>query len=168
VSAAEQLEQVTREIHPRQDTVSARVSYVIELMASGLYERGVTSRELAADWGQSVKTTEEYAAQASRHLELLGNREHVLQLVRKHAASWVRESGPDRVSASKLLLETVGGIIQRHEHKVELSNRSDTELLAMCLTELKSDPVLRAKAIAFLTSEEALPMHLLTDGETVE
>jgi phosphate uptake regulator len=167
MSAAEQLDQVTREIHPRQDTVSARVRYVIELMASGLYERGVTSRELAADWGLSVKSTEEYAAQASRHLELLGQREHVLQMVRNRAAQWIDQFGPDRVPAAKLLIETVGGIVQRHEHKVELSNRSDAELFVLCMTEIRSDPALRAKAIAFLQSESA-DVALLTEGEAVE
>jgi len=168
MSAAEQLDQVTRELHPRFDTVTARVWYVVELMAECRYERGVTSRELAADWGLSVKSTEEYAAQASRHLELLGQRDHVLQLVRTRAAKWIDQPAPDRVPAAKLLIETVGGIVQKHEHKVELSNRSDTELLGLCLLELKSDPELRKKAIAFLTSDDPSPMHLLTDGVEIE
>lgn len=167
VSAAEKLDQVTREIHPRPDTVSARVRYVIGLMVDGRYERGITSRELAADWELSVKSTEEYASQASRHLELLGSREHVLQLVRAHAAQWVAESGGDRVPASKLLLETVGGLVQRHEHKHEGSQRSDSELFVMMLSEVRADPVLRAKAIAFLTAEQP-DVALLTAGESVD
>lgn len=166
MSAAEKLPEVTREIHEDPGKGPPRVRYIVDLMVTGQYERGITVLDLAEDWKLSVKTVEHYTTQASRHLELLGNREHVMQLVQSHAARWIAESGPDRVSASKLLLETVGGIVQRHEHKHEVSQRSDAELFLMVLSEIRADPALREKAIKFLTAE-SVDAALLTEGTEV-
>lgn len=166
MGAAEAL-QVTREPHQAFPKPVQRIRYIMDLMVSGQFERVETAIELAEDWGISLNTAHTYTTQATRQLELLGQREHVLELVRKHAADWVSEAGGDRVPAAKLLLETVGGLVQRHEHKVEVAQRSDSELFAMMLSEVRADPVLRAKAIAFLTAENP-DMELLTAGESVD
>ena len=45
---------------------SARLAYVADLMRRFRYRRGVTSRELAAEWGLSLKRVEVYTAAASK------------------------------------------------------------------------------------------------------
>lgn len=166
MSAAEKLD-VTREIHTDPGVGLPRIRYVIELMIQGRFERGETASELAADWGLSLNAAQYYTKQAAHQLELLGERDHVLNLVRMNASKWIHEAGPDRVPASKLLLETVGGIVQRHEVKLDVHQRSERELFLLCLSEIRSDPKLRAEAIAFLQAEGDA-VGLLTEGEAVE
>lgn len=165
-SSAEAVE-LTREHVPDPGSSRGRILAIIDLMVAGEFERGVTTRELQEQWGVPEGSMKGYCASASRHLELLGSREHVMQLIQVHAERWVREAGQDRVGSAKLLLETVGGITQQHIVKHELSGRSEQELLIMALTEIKSDPVLRAKAIAFLTADDH-DVALLTDGKEIE
>ncbi len=166
MSAAEQLS-VTREHPPCPETRLERVMYVRDLMTRGLWVRGETAPEIAADWGVTTNCIERYAAEASHSIKLLESKDHVIGLIRDHAERWIRESGPDRVSSAKLLAETHGAITQQHKHSVEISTRSDAELFVMALVEIRNDPVLREKAIRFLSAESA-DVGLLTTGESID
>lgn len=166
MGAAEALS-VTREHPPCPETRLERVMYVRDLMVRQQWVTGETGVELAQEWELTRNCVERYAAEASQSLKLLDSKEHVLTLVRTEAEKWIRESGADRVASAKLLAETHGGITQRHEHKVEVSQRSDSELFLLVLSEIRADPSLREKAIAFLTAESP-DVALLAEGTEVE
>lgn len=111
-----------------------RVRYCMHLMANLDWERGKTAHELVEDWGLKLSTVEDYAAQASRTLELLGQREELIGVVRTSA--WLRlEQAEDAafVQLSRLLVDTVGGFEQRHKVEHSLQERNPAELAAGAL-----------------------------------
>lgn len=60
--------QPVRESEPKRLGKRARVEACIDIMASGSWITGVTSRELAATWGLPLSTVEGDAAEASRRV----------------------------------------------------------------------------------------------------
>ncbi len=118
-----------RDTHPDFDRAVQRVGYIVELMANMRWERGVTAYELAEDWRIGVSLVENYSTEARRHLELLGQRENVLNIVRASAHRWVQQGDNDRVAAAKLLVDTVGGFTQKQELSVTLEQRPPAELV---------------------------------------
>lgn len=62
---------------PLAPPVEQRVRFIRELMARGKYERGVTSKQLAAEWSLAVDTVEGHAAEASRQAKALVDAEAV-------------------------------------------------------------------------------------------
>lgn len=50
------------------ELVAERVEHIASLMREHRYKRGVTSKELAAEWSLSVSTVENYTAEASRRV----------------------------------------------------------------------------------------------------
>jgi hypothetical protein len=109
-------------------------------MARGRWVKGVTLGELAEDWACASTTIEGYSSEAGRHLKLLGEREHVLDLVRAGAAERLDGAeDPAYVNLSRLLLETVGALEQKVTVRHELAQRPEHELRAMAIAELLAD-----------------------------
>lgn len=51
-----------------RDETEARLDHVCGLMRSGKYERGVTDKSLAVEWGVAVATVQGYTSEASKRI----------------------------------------------------------------------------------------------------
>lgn len=137
---------IPRDPHPTFDTSLERVRYVMHLMARGQWNRGDTGRDIAEDWGISIRYVSLIAAEASRALELMGDKEHILQLVRERCITWIDESDvKDRAQVARLLLETHGGVVNRHEVTAEFKGMREGEIIAEAIHELIADPKARSE-----------------------
>lgn len=97
--------------HPDPGNRRARVRYVAALMASGRWKRGQTGAELADAWGVRLGRVEHDAADASLLLDMLGDREALVQriMVRLEGLAFDEDQDTrDVVAACKLMLETAG------------------------------------------------------------
>lgn len=154
--------------HPERPTTKlARIQYVIELMAAGLWwnpetRMGVTAEELGAVWGLSPSTVRDYSAQATAWRTILKDRETLIGMLQVMAFNRAqRASDRDFIGLAGYLSDTVGGFSQKHEVTVETKPHDPTEVSAGCVAWLKEhDP----KALA-----EACPrcsQLVLTEGES--
>ena len=110
---------------------------IMGLMSRGLWVTGETGKGLAAEWECAENTVRDYASEASRLLELLGQREEVLKVVR--AAAYERLEGAedrDLVALLRLLADTVGGFDQRLRLDVTVAAKPDGEVVAEVVREL--------------------------------
>lgn len=117
-------------------TLTARevVRRIMILMTRKQWKRGESAKECAKEWGMTVSLVEHYAAEASRHLDLIGDREALLQTSVGELLRIVDESGSDRVPAIKLALESMGLLKQRHEVEVhEVDKMPKEEVFANAL-----------------------------------
>lgn len=159
-AAAKTLEPRARDPHPDCPNARSRVRYIVHLMAEKRWVRGETSTDLAEDWGCSRSLVETYATEASRALELLGDREAVLELVRAHAVEWLEQGENDRVQTARLLVDTVGGFSQKLDVSVSAKPHDPTEVSAGCVAWLKEhDPK------ALLAAADEVRGLVLTEGE---
>lgn len=154
--------------HPLFERPVHRIGYIVELMRALRWVRGVTATELAEAWRLSRSVVDDYATEASRHLELLGQREVVLDVVRSSAHQWVLEAGQDRVQAARLLVDTVGGLAQKLDVSVQPAQLPDGAVIARVLTAIERAPEHHAALLAAADRIRArrLPAHD-TEGELV-
>lgn len=153
-----------RDSHPFLTERTERVRYIAHLMASRRWVRGDTAEELAEAWGTTLSNTHHMSGEAGRFLDMLGDREEILTMVRERTAAWLTEGGQDRVQAARLLVDTVGGFTQKQEVTIkEVSGLSERQWQELVILELVKDEW----AAAFFA--EARAAHLagravLTDG----
>lgn len=89
----------------------ARVQTVAKLMADGHWVKGKTGKVLAEQTGTNQSTMNNYAAEASRYLDMLDDRDHMrTRIVRRLDRIAADESSTDAavIAASKVMLDAMG------------------------------------------------------------
>lgn len=130
----------SRRYPPKPETVDERIDICMGLMARGLWERGETARELGKAWGLAKDTIEGYSAEAARTMTRLGDYKHWQERIR----AGVRErldgaDDKDFVNLSRLAIDTVGGFVQKHEVKRELSWMPREQLVGHVIEQLMAN-----------------------------
>ncbi len=124
---------VTRDPHPERPASKAlRVMYVMRLMASGWWVKGVTGPELAEAWGLSEQSIEFDAAEASRRVKALTDPQWVRERLAEtlnHAAEVARRDPREAAAVANAYAGLVGAAApQRHDIRFE----QHPAVLALC------------------------------------
>lgn len=125
-----------------------RIFEIAKRMAEGSYQTRKTVRELAAEWGLSRSTVDEYAAEASRLLDYTtGERRELVRLARVRLLEIGTQDEADRVQAWRTLLEHLGELRQNHVIKAghdPFEGWTDEEIEAYAATGKRPERLSRA------------------------
>jgi len=116
--------------HPNLVLPEERLRYVLALMSRREWKRGKTTRELARAWGLQLTTIEDYSTKASQFLQLLGERDAILDMIRTTTIARLEQCSSDQnhVMLARLLLDCVGGVRQQHDVRVTAATASERDL----------------------------------------
>jgi hypothetical protein len=117
-------------VEPSEKT--RRVHRIATMMLAGEWNNRASHKALAAEWGCAVPTVRGMAAEASRLCDLTTNqRAKLVEISRLRLFEVSQQDEPDRVTAARTLLESLGELRQRNlvtEEVDPLTSWTDAEL----------------------------------------
>jgi|GEM_PF-4748131 len=131
---------------------TGRVYAIAEIMARGAWTSDMRAA-MCARWGLEEVTLSRLSTEAGRLLDLLGDRERLIEWSRAKCAQWVDEGEGDRVPALRLLHDIHGLSTKRAELRPPVAPDQITaekelrEAIAM-------DPALRARVKGWIAEIE--------------
>jgi len=97
----------------------ARIREIQWMMAQGKWVRGKSGRDLAAQWGVPNSTIRSWSAEASRALDMIGDRDAIEAMCRVRLTEIVNDPGADPAQAIRTLLQNIGRLTEKHEVSVD-------------------------------------------------
>ena len=121
-----------------------RIYWIAGRMALGEWRSKRDHHEkVAGEWGVTIQTVRDYAAEASRLVQWSSHDLEQLELwCRQRLHQIAGEDHGDRVQAIKLLLQNIGKLTERHQHDVTLSDDPNMVIQRACRSMVR-DPEAR-------------------------